>query len=344
MSSNTSKSLKFCTYNCHGWKSGCDYVNDLLKSCDFCLIQEHWLFQDQFSTMNICNDFHSVSVSGMSGDELILGRPYGGCTIFFRKSFSHSISRLKSCSTRFCALLLKLLDSSNQQIVSILIVNVYLPTNYGSDESTTTFQETVAELEGLVLTQTYDHVIIAADFNVDFAKVSPNRTILECFTQAFDLVRGDICSDISFTYRRDDHQSWVDHVICSSAILNTISNIMSIDSVDNFSDHLLVFFTLNCSTLSTHLRPILICQTPSTSDSLSMKINWSKITEDDIRNFRHLLQHNLPSLSSSAHSCIDPQCSAHKHIIDHFCNQLLVAIDLFSQNPALQSSQSSWLE
>ena len=139
MNSNTS--LKFCTYNCRGWKSGCDYVNDLLKSCDFCLIQEHWLFQDQFSTLNICSDFYSVSVSGMSGDELILGRPYGGCTIFFRKSFSYSITRLKSCSTRFCALLLKLLNPSNQQIVSILIVNVYLPTNYGTDESTTTFEK-----------------------------------------------------------------------------------------------------------------------------------------------------------------------------------------------------------
>ena len=91
----------------------------------------------------------------------------------------------------------------------------------------------------------YDHVIMAGDFNVDFAKVSPNRTILECFMQAFDLGRGDTCSNISFTYRRDDHQSfsWVDHAICSSAILNTISNIMSTDSVDNFSDHLPVFFT-----------------------------------------------------------------------------------------------------
>ena len=222
------------------------------------------------------------------------------------------------------------LNCWTQQIVSILIVNVYLPTNYGSDESTTTFREAIAELEGFLLTQTYDRVVITGDFNVDFAKDGPNRTILECFMQAFDLVRGDICSDISFTYRRDDHQSfsWVDHVICSSAILNTISNIISTDSADNFSDHLPVFFTLNCSALSTHIRPISIGQTNSTSDSLSTKINWSKITEDDIRNFQHLLQHNLPSLSSSAHSCIDPQCSTHKDIIDHCCNQLLVAIDL----------------
>ena len=105
-------------------------------------------------------------------------------------------------------------------------------------------------------------------------------------------------------------------------------HIMSVDSVDNFSDHLPVFFTLNCSALSTHLRPISISQRNSTSDSLSTKMNWSEITEDDICNFRHLLQHNLPLLSSSAHTCIDPQCSSHNDIIDRFCHQLLVAIDL----------------
>ena len=129
------------------------------------------LFQAQFSSLNICNDFYSVSVSGMSGDgsvdHMVVVR------FFSRKSLSYSILRLKSCSTRFCALLLKLLNSSNQQIVTILLVNAYLPTNYGSDESTTTFRETIAELEGFLLTQMYDYVIIAGDFNVDFAKVSP---------------------------------------------------------------------------------------------------------------------------------------------------------------------------
>ena len=163
------------------------------------------------------------------------------------------------------------MNSFNQQIASILIDNVYLPTNYGLDESTTTFRETIAELEGFLLTQMYDHVIITGDFNVDFAKVSPNHTILECFMQAFDLVRGDICSDISFTYRRDDHQSFPGLIMLFVLILNNTSNMMSIDSVDNFSDHLPVFFTLNSSTPSTRLRPISIGQTNSTSDSLSLR-------------------------------------------------------------------------
>ena len=45
---------------------------------------------------------------------------------------------------------LKLLNSSNQQIVSILLVNVYLPTNYDSDESTTTFEKLLLKWKDFV--------------------------------------------------------------------------------------------------------------------------------------------------------------------------------------------------
>ena len=79
------------------------------------------------------------------------------------------------------------------------------------------------------------YVIIAGDLNVDFAKARCN-SILETFMPTFDLVRGDTSSDITFAYRWDDHQSssWVYHIICSLGILNTIGNVMSSESVDNF--------------------------------------------------------------------------------------------------------------
>ena len=155
----------------------------------------------------------------MCDHDLIIGRPYGGCTIFFRKCLSHSITCLNPCSTRFCALLLNIAYSTHRK--SVIVINVYLPTNYGSDGSTTTFRETIAELEDFLLTQKYDHVIIAGDFNVDFNKTCTNQHILENFMKAFDLVRGDTCFNISFTYKHDDFQSssWIDPVLCSSGTL-----------------------------------------------------------------------------------------------------------------------------
>ena len=69
-------------------------------------------------------------------------------------------------------LILGTLNSSNQQIVSILIVNVYLLTNYGSDESTSAFRKTIAELEGFLLSLMNDHVIIAGDILLKSALIS----------------------------------------------------------------------------------------------------------------------------------------------------------------------------
>ena len=85
----------------------------------------------------------------------------------------------------------------SQQSASILIINVYLPTDYGTIESTTTFHETIAELEGFLLTQSYDYIIMpAGDFNVDFAKASRNCAILDTFMQTFELLRGDTSCDV----------------------------------------------------------------------------------------------------------------------------------------------------
>jgi hypothetical protein len=173
---------------------------------------------------------------------------------------------------------------------------------------------------------------MAGDFNVDFTKPSRNCAILDTFMQTFDLCRGDSSSDITFTYRRDDHQSfsWVDHIICSSAISSSISSVTTSDSVDNFSDHLPVFFTLKSSTFSLNPMPALIGQSSSISTSLSSRINWSNITEENISNFQRRLQNNLPRFSS-VNSCVDSQCSDHKDAIDHYCNQLLQAIDQAAQ-------------
>ena len=47
-------------------------------------------------------DFLCVGVSGLGSDSLLRGRPYGGCSILYRKSLSLSVTPLHSCSNRFC--------------------------------------------------------------------------------------------------------------------------------------------------------------------------------------------------------------------------------------------------
>ena len=102
------------------------WVNDLLESHDICLIQEHWLFHDHLQELN----FNPVGVSGMDSFALHHGRPFGGCTSLFRKSLIGSVIMLSKNAKRFCAL--RLSDQSGQ---IILLVCVYLPTDYGTATS-----------------------------------------------------------------------------------------------------------------------------------------------------------------------------------------------------------------
>ena len=75
--------LKVVSYNCWGWKSGSNYVQSLLQSCDICLIQEHWLLRENLDSLIISDDFLSVGVSGMDSSILLSGHPFGGCGILY---------------------------------------------------------------------------------------------------------------------------------------------------------------------------------------------------------------------------------------------------------------------
>jgi len=79
--------LRFCSYNCRGFNSAKkQYVTSLLNICDFLLVQEHWLCDEEISSLSsLISDFLSCGVSGFSSDQILGGRPYGGCAIFWRR-------------------------------------------------------------------------------------------------------------------------------------------------------------------------------------------------------------------------------------------------------------------
>ena len=81
--------LRCLSYNCRGWNSGSLTLQNLVSSCDVCFMQEHWLHTDQLHKFNF--DFLSVAVSGMDCGSLLCGRPYGGCSVLYRKSLSSCI-------------------------------------------------------------------------------------------------------------------------------------------------------------------------------------------------------------------------------------------------------------
>ena len=316
--------VSFCSYNCRGWRGGSEYVSYLLQSCDLCCIQEHWLLPDNLDALNLSNDFLSIGISGMESAELLAGRPFGRCAILYRKTLSPFISRVPSLSKRFCAIFLRLLDPSINSIINTLLINVYLPTNYNTDNSDNLFLETIAELDSFISAQSFDNLILCGDFNIDFSRRNNNCILLSDLMSAHNLVRADLNSNISFTYRRDDFSacSWPDHILISSQFSHLIKEVSCEDSVDNFSDHLPVFCTSNltCPANTSNNPPF---QRSSSSDT---RIAWDKITSDHINSYCDCVRENLPSLSNELLSCCDPSCSSHQSLLNETCTQLLQCI------------------
>ena len=132
--------LRIILYNCSGWR-GSSYVSDLLSSCDILLIQEHWLFQENFNVLNISDQFIYTAVSGMDSSNFLVGCPFGGCAIMYRKSLLACVKSIPTNSRRFCAV--RLIDSNNS---TILLINVYMPIDYGTSVSNVEFISCLSEI------------------------------------------------------------------------------------------------------------------------------------------------------------------------------------------------------
>lgn len=315
----TPSDLRGVSYNCRGLKSALPFIESIIDQFDLCFLQEHWLIQEQLSFLEFHNDFCSVGTSGMNSAELISGRPYGGCGILFRKSLLPVITRINSCSTRFCAL------SINSNSIVTLFICVYFPTNYGTTQANNLFLETICELRGFIDSYTSDNVVIVGDFNVDFQRVSFFRTQLQSLMSELNLNAVDLQSHIGFTYERDDGKvrSWPDHVLTFSHLSSNISHVKCLHSASNLSDHVPLCFNYHLTSSPHSAMDYTPTNLPS---SHSEQINWDRVTLNQVNCFQQTVRESLPCLSPDLLDCCLVSCEAHHLAIDDYCSQLFSSI------------------
>ena len=124
-----STSLKFCSFNCKGFKyRNFDYIKKLFGSVDVILLQEHWLYEFESNKFHeILPDCQVISKSGMKNDCVNIGRPYGGVAILWKRSNSIKVESIATSSDRLCA------AKITNNISSAIIFNVYMPCNIDGD-------------------------------------------------------------------------------------------------------------------------------------------------------------------------------------------------------------------
>ena len=153
--------LKVCSFNCRSVKNCQPVIAQLCSMHDVVLLQEHWLLPDELSMLhNIHPDFlsHGLSAVDLSAG-ILIGRPFGGTAILYRKSFT---DKMHVCYTDTSRLTAVVIDTD---VGPVLLANVYMPTNYGDLESLELYVNCLAKLQALIIDSDTAHAITAGDFN-----------------------------------------------------------------------------------------------------------------------------------------------------------------------------------
>jgi hypothetical protein len=244
MDEYTINNMRFVSYNCHGYNdSKIPCMSQLLHQCKFCFIQEHWFANCQLHRLNnICSTHNSHAISGFNDDDIISGRPYGGCAILWRADLDVTVHFVETINKRICSI-----QVYNNKY-KLLLINVYMP--YESDTAAADeFSSVLADV--IAITEQYgDHcTVIGGDFNVDFNKHKVHSKLLQDVCNVNDLrvaTLHDSCN-VDFTYNFNmDRVSFIDHFIVPATVYETCFGVCSVrHDGDNLSHHDPVLLSLN---------------------------------------------------------------------------------------------------
>ena len=195
-------------------------------------------------------------------------------------------------------------------VVSCLLINLYLPTDYRSADATERFKDVLGEIVGFISSTVLHFVVVAGDWNTDLWQPGEFTDAVCSFLRELNLSLVDLCfpDSVGFTYLgHDGSKSWLDHIAVSNCFCSSVVSVHSIRGGKNLSDHNPLAFSLDLST------PVAPCTT-STPDCPSVRCHLA--TSEDICRYQQAVQCSLVSLSSLLPNhvvlCREPYCNARR--------------------------------
>ena len=296
------------TYNVHGINGPTlSYINDIMTTHDFLLIQEHWL---QTSQLHLLNDkiknIHSYGISGMNENELHTGRPYGGCAILWRNSLPCKVEPIQCNNSRLC------LAKVSFNTFTLLLCTVYMPCDTEYDNcNNDVFNEVLQEMLKHANDDSIDFVVCGGDFNTDIARTRSlhTKSIINFLdNDAFILCDSLDCSSVDYSYESmsNGSRSTIDHVIVSENMSDFITAVKTTHEIDNISDHAVMTVHFNLSIQHVH-----------TSVQREAQLLWTSATSRDIDLYKFKLDESLASiiLDPDVIYCQNHSCTKHHESI-----------------------------
>ena len=318
--------VKFCTFNCCGLGDGKpEYISSLLDRHDIVLLQETWLLKDNLNFFDRIPGTESHGISSINDAKLLQGRPYGGCSIIWKKSLVFEVSpvTLNTPSTRLCAVNVKLPNG-----VKLLVVNAYMPCDF-VPANLADFRQVLDEISVMINSGGCDYVVIGGDLNTDFRRASQNTTVLSNFVVTESLVKGISFpeADVPYTYesRMNAEKSTLDHFLVCERLFPSISGYKSCHDGDNLSDH---------SPLSMSIEIDVASEAVEHEEPSGTHFNWDRTTEIDITLFQNELNQLLGAIEipNDLLECRDLRCTQHDASIQYLYDAIVDACMTSSAN------------
>lgn len=217
-----SRSFSVSSFNCRSVKSSVSEVRELCNVSDLVFLQEHWLLPNELGMLNNLHpDFVAFSKSAVDiSQNILIGRPYGGTAILFKKEFSNCVTCIDTYDSRICALRFV------SNIGPILFVCVYMPADVGDAECSENFIETCSKISALYTDSDAVQLVVAGDFNCQNGSRFYDAFLAFVEDNSLQLSDSLHLNNI-FTYCSDDgtRMSWIDHIVSSSGVHDLISNV-----------------------------------------------------------------------------------------------------------------------
>ena len=297
-------------------------LRDLLEETDatVCLLQETWLFKRDLNILNsLHGDYLGDGKSAIPETDILVGRPYGGVGIVWKKSIAPFVKTVEINCDRVYGIIITLAESR------FLILNVYMPGDTRQRENVSEEYETCFdEIEKCIHEQTFDYLIIGGDFNTDLARATAQTAYFKAFLERNELITGwnlecavktDGFTHVTFT-TPTGFSSCIDHFVFSCNMQEYVNSVYSIDYASYVKD-------IGHYPIATELSGLCQFSNPVNNSKDNSKLNtnniaWHKVT--DYEEYSNLVNTILsasegidvfPGLLCSNRTCRDP---------DHLCD------------------------
>lgn len=333
-------SIRVCSFNCRSVKNSLVDVIRLCNGHDIVCLQEHWLLPNELNFLNsVHEDFYSIGASAVDiTSDILIGRPYGGTAILYRKSLISDVTVVPCSDSRVTGLKI------NTDFGPLVLLSVYMPTEYNDDDSLEKYINVCSFIAATFIECDAANIMIIGDFNCQ-----PGTRFYQVISQLmyeYNLVMSDINMLVNaFTYCSDagNSTSWLDHVLVSHGLNSKIANISVLyDYI--CSDHRPLSVDLKCIYMSD----------PLVNDVVTELSNSKPVCSDWSRADVYILNSYLAELNTRLNMIVMPSCvsgcdrgcnmQGHMCAIDKYYDEVMECIKKSMQSaiPNKQSLQSEF--